>query len=120
MNKLFYFIFILVAIYFYNKIKNLEKSLKENMSNTSNIDYEAIKNLGVIARGLNKGGFKVPGNLIVDGTLQTKNLNVKNDLGNVNIQAQNTKWANVKYSKRVAINKYAKVSPTYGLTMSFP
>ena len=37
------------------------------MTNSNNIDYEAIRSLGVIAKGLQKNGFNVPGNLLVNG-----------------------------------------------------
>jgi len=92
-------VFLLISYFqLKNKIKDLESKTNviENMvvttGNTltsSNVDYEAIKNLGTIARGLTKGGFTVPGNLRIDGKLEvynqieTKNLKTKSILTNI-------------------------------------
>ena len=102
MGKLVYFILVIVGLYFYNEINNLKKNnLKENMSNTSKIDYEAIKNLGVIAKGLTKGGFKVPGDLIIDGLLKIRNKN-----GTMDIGPQNKGWAHIYTDRpKIAFNK---------------
>ena len=63
-------IIIVLVIFFIYIIYNesQKNSLKESMASLSaNVDYEAIKNLGIIAKGLTKGGYKVPGDLIIDG-----------------------------------------------------
>jgi len=73
MNNLITFILFLLIIYLLYQQKCIKKSLKENMTSISNVDYEAIKNLGIIAKGLVKGGFTVPGNLNVRGKITTTN-----------------------------------------------
>ena len=88
-------IFLLISyLQLKNKVKDLESKTNviENMS-ASNVDYEAIKNLGTIAKGLTKGGFTVPGNLRIDGKLgvnrietnliETGNLKTKTILTNI-------------------------------------
>ena len=77
-NNIILIFLVLIVTYLLYQVSCLKKSLKENMSNTSNIDYEAIKNLGVIAKGLTKGGFTIPGNVKINGNLTvTKNSNSK-------------------------------------------
>ena len=68
--KTIYIIHILITIFLLVKYIQLNnKRTIENMS-ASNIDYEAIKNLGTIAKGLQKGGYTIPGNLTVNGDLK--------------------------------------------------
>ena len=86
--KTIYVIHILITIYLlikYIEFNKREKKLVENMAN-SNVDYEAIKSLGVIAKGLTKGGFTVPGNLNVEGSL-----NATNTISSSNINVNNIK-----------------------------
>ena len=99
------FIIFLLIIYILYQLNILKNSMKENMTNTSNVDHEAIKNLSEIAKSLMKGGLRIPGNLTVDGNLQAKNLNVKNDLGNVNIKPDKRSWAHISYEKNKVIYK---------------
>jgi len=72
--KTIYIIHIIITIFLLIKYYQLSNNQKivENMS-ASNIDYEALKNLGVIARGLQKGGYTIPGNLTVNGNLNVNN-----------------------------------------------
>ena len=67
MDKFIIIVLIIFFIYIiYNE--NQKNRLKESMASLSaTVDYEAIKNLGAIAKGLTKGGYKVPGDLIIDG-----------------------------------------------------
>ena len=69
--KSIYLIHILITIFLLVKYYQLSNNQKivENMS-SSNVDYEAIKNLGTIAKGLQKGGYTIPGNLTVNGDLK--------------------------------------------------
>ena len=111
------FIIFLLIIYILYQLNVLKNSMKENMTNTSNVDHEAIKNLSEIAKSLMKGGLRIPGNLTVDGNLQAKNLNVKNDRGNVNIKPGATRWADIVYEKNKVITR--NFVNEYGLFMTF-
>ena len=97
-------IIIVLTIFFiyiiYNE--NQKKQLKESMASLSaNVDYEAIKNLGVIAKGLTKGGYKVPGDLIIDGLLK-----IRNRYGTMDIGPMNTGWAHIYTDRpKFAFNK---------------
>jgi len=74
---------ILIIIYlFWLTFKYIkQRECIEKMTNSNNIDYEAIKSLGVIAKGLQVNGFNVPGNLLVNGKKVLKegdNIRLKN------------------------------------------
>jgi len=97
-------IIIVLVIFFIYIIYNesQKNSLKESMASLSaNVDYEAIKNLGIIAKGLTKGGYKVPGDLIIDGLLK-----IRNKYGTMDIGPMNTSYAHIYTDRpKFAFNK---------------
>ena len=80
----FKIIHILVTLFLLISYINLKKEIKIIKSekfSQNNIDFEAIKSMGVIARGLQKNGFTIPGNLTINGNLKiNRNLDVSRDL----------------------------------------
>ena len=101
MNNLITFILFSLIIYLLYQQKCIKKNLKENMTNTSNVDFEAIKNLATVAKGLTKDGYKVPGDLIIDGLLK-----VKNKYGSIEIGARGPNWAHIFTDRpKFAFNK---------------
>lgn len=114
-NTLITILFI-IMLYLLYQVSCLKKSIKENMANitntthTTNVDYEAIKNLGIIAKGLMNGGYRVPGNLIIDGKLTA------NSFGNIstpNISVTTLNSNNIKNKSNITTSKLNNKQPLY-------
>ena len=101
-SKIINLIHILVTIFLLIKyIESSNKKTIENMS-ASNIDYEAIKNLGTIAKGLQKGGYTIPGNLTVNGDLKvTKTVDTNGIQGTYYIKSLINEKSKYKFFKKL-------------------